>query len=62
MYFTLELHGKRQMVKARKGASIGQVTQLAFGPTAEDARVVIVTKHKQTAQDACCPLPLQEVA
>jgi hypothetical protein len=54
MYFTLELNGKREMVKARKGISIGQVTQQAFGPTDKDARVVIATNHRDTALGALC--------
>ena len=54
MYFTLELDGRREMVRARKSASIGQVTQLAFGPTAKDARVVIATTHRDSALGALC--------
>ena len=62
MYFTLELNGRREIVRAKKSASIGQVTQQAFGPTEKDARVVIATNHKGSAQGALCqywPLPLE---
>jgi hypothetical protein len=52
MYFALELDGARKVVKARKNASIGQVTQQAFGPTAADARVVVATRSRTAAEDA----------
>jgi hypothetical protein len=54
MYFTLELDGARKVVKARKNASIGQVTMEAFGPTGRDARVVIASKRRDVAHGALC--------
>jgi predicted DNA-binding WGR domain protein len=57
MYFTLEMNGRRVVVKAGKKASIGQVTEQAFGRAAasvKDAIVIIASNRKETAEDARC--------
>jgi hypothetical protein len=65
MYFVLELDGRRELVRAKKTASIGQVTIQAFGPTAKDARVVGSFRkrwHAVGARYNSPSLPLEEAA
>ena len=54
MYFTVELKGKREVVKLPARASIGDVAKAAFGNPDEPVTVVIATKSLDVANGARC--------
>ncbi len=60
MYFTVELKGKREVVKLPARASIGEVAKAAFGNSEEPVTVVIATKSLDVANGArCAAWPVQ---
>lgn len=63
MYFTAELNGTRKVVKLSKNASVGQVSEAAFGNPDAKINIVIATKSLDIANGATCAVwPIKECA